>query len=625
LKNDTETNKMNNSHARLIVLTFAAAALAACSAGSGGSAPTAVPTPAPAPALAVSVATDKASYSPGQAVLLKVGMKNLGSSAIAGAKVVLTVRHLAQVVGPAIETVLALPAGAAAALELSWTAPAADFQGYSVEVAVLDAAGKVLASDTGAIDVSSSWLKFPRYGYLSQFGAGLDATAVIDQLKAYHINALQFYDWQWKHHVPLKGTPSAPDATWHDIANRATSGDTIRKLIGAAHRAGMAAMQYNLIYGAAVHYQQDGVSPSWGLYDTKGGKQWQYDLPGNWTTSAIYFFNPADPRWQDYILDREMEVFQAFQFDGWHADTVGDNGIKYDALNNPVDIKDTFKPFLNAAKARLGSKLLMMNAVGNKGHEQVNTSKVDAVYVEVWPWEGTPDYRSLKGLVDQARMESGGKSLIMPAYMNYDYGKSKSNEAPGLFNDPGVILTEATVLAAGGSRLELGDDTRMLCHEYFPNRSLAMSAALKTAMRHYYDFAVAYENLLRDGQAATQKTVTIDGAAVSADGAPNAVWAFTKQDARYETVNLINLVGVADVSWRDTNANRNKPAVLRSFKLKYYTDARMGQAYLASPDSEGGRSRSLPMEAGIDAKGAFVAVTVPSLEYWNLIYFKKSI
>ena len=63
----------------------------------------------------------------------------------------------------------------------------------------------------------------------------------------------------------------------------------------------------------------------------------------------------------------------------------------------------------------MGGKLLMMNPVGNKGHLQVNTSNVDAVYVEVWPWDGFPDYLSLKKVVDQARLETGGNSLINTA------------------------------------------------------------------------------------------------------------------------------------------------------------------------------------------------------------------
>lgn len=590
--------------------------LAACGGGAGGKSLVAAPAPVavPAPQPGMAFVSDKAAYMPGAAVRFKVTM----ATTAAGNKLRLTARHLGERVGSPVDTAVT-----GKQMEIAWTAPGADFKGYSIELELFDDKGALLASDTGAVDVSSSWLKFPRYGYVSNFAPGLDAGAIVEGLKAYHINALQYYDWQWKHHIPLAGTPDAPLDVWPDLARRPTSRATIRSMIAAARSMGMASMQYNLIYGAAMDYQADGVSPEWGLYETKGGKQWAYQLPSTWTTSALYFFNPLDTRWQQYILDREMEVFRAYDFDGWHADTVGDPGMRYDAAGNPVDIKQTFKPFLDAAKQRLGSRLLIMNAVGNKGHEGVNASKVDAAYVEVWPWDGTPDYGSLKALVDQTRSETGGKSVIVPAYMNYDHAKSRNEQAPGQFNEPGVLLTEAAVLAAGGSRLELGDDGRMLCHEYFPNRNLVMGPSLKSRIRYYYDFAVAYENLLRDGQENTANEVAIEGVPVSATGAANTVWAYAKRDARYETVNLINLRGVSDVAWRDTNATQKKPAVVQSFRLKYYTGATLAAAYVASPDLDGGRSKRLDMERGSDAKGSFVAVTVPSLEYWNLVYFKK--
>src|SRR5206468_4249542 len=159
----------------------------------------------------------------------------------------------------------------------------------------------------------------------------------------------------------------------------------------------------------------------------------------------------------------------------------------------------------------------------NKGHLAVHTSNVDAIYTEIWPEDGFVDYQSVREMIEQAAAESGGKSLIVPAYVNYDYGQTKQDSAPGLFNDPGVLLTEATVLAAGGSRLELGDDTRMLCHAYFPSRALVMGDALKQSLRRYYDFAVAYENLLRDGQQVSANRVAADGVAISTNGAKDTV------------------------------------------------------------------------------------------------------
>jgi dextranase len=60
-----------------------------------------------------------------------------------------------------------------------------------------------------------------------------------------------------------------------------------------------------------------------------------------------------------------------------------------------------------------------------------------------------------------------------------------------------VLLTDATIFASGGAHIELGDGHRMLDNEYFPNHNLVPSQQLLDHLRKYYDFDVAYENLLR--------------------------------------------------------------------------------------------------------------------------------
>lgn len=582
--------------------------------GSAGGAPRVAPS--------VSFTTDKAAYQPGQTVHLLIHVSNPNATAITGARLRITAQHLGVDVGSAMESAVALPAGDSGVIDLGWTAPSLDYQGYDLVVDVVGSDGAVLSSRSGAVDVSSNWLRFPRYGYVSAYGPGLDAKAIIAQLTAYHLNGIQFYDWQWKHHKPLKGDPANPDATWTDIANRTVSRATLESLIANAHAAGMVAMNYNLIYGAFDNYVQDGVSQSWGLFDAPGGSQWQLPMPSGWATSAIYLFNPANPSWRSYLFNQEDKVFDAFAFDGWHADTVGDWGVKYDANGDAVSITTTFKPFLTAEKAHFPGKYLIMNPVGNKGHLEVNTSPVDAIYTEIWPWDGFPDYASLKGVADQARSESGGKSLIMPAYMDYDFAKTKSDAAPGIFNTPGVLLTEATVLAAGASRLELGDDARMLCSEYFPNRSLIMSDDLKSRLRNYYDFAVAYENLLRDGQTNTSQAVSATGYATSATGEANKIWAYTKSDATYEIVQLVNLLGVTDTSWRDTNATQKAPTTVTNLTLKYYPLRTVHAAYVASPDFTTVRAKPIAYTTGSDSGGDYVTVTLPSLAYWDMVFFK---
>ena len=86
---------------------------------------------------------------------------------------------------------------------------------------------EVLDIETVGIDVSTSWTKFPRYGYLTKFEENIDTANIILKLKNYHINGLEYYDAQYRHHKP------AADNTeiWEDWTGRKIYGNTIRNYI----------------------------------------------------------------------------------------------------------------------------------------------------------------------------------------------------------------------------------------------------------------------------------------------------------------------------------------------------------------------------------------------------------
>src|SRR6267154_1275796 len=181
------------------------------------------------------------------------------------------------------------------------------------------------------------------YGYVSSFGQQSAATsqADMDWLASYHVNDVQFYDWQWKQHVPLAGTVQAPAASWSDIAGRTNYRQTVQGLIAACHADGMKAMNYNLINGAWAGYGQDGsgVSYTWGLWHASNGtQQWSDSLPAGWSAPALYMFNPADPNWQNYIFSREADAINAYGFDGWQADQLGNPGNVYTFSGASVNV-----------------------------------------------------------------------------------------------------------------------------------------------------------------------------------------------------------------------------------------------------------------------------------------------
>lgn len=73
-----------------------------------------------------------------------------------------------------------------------WNPPSEDFKGYMVELSQL-IDGKEKIAGSVAVNVSSDWTKFPRYGFLSKFGniSESQINEVMNNLKDYHINGLQ--------------------------------------------------------------------------------------------------------------------------------------------------------------------------------------------------------------------------------------------------------------------------------------------------------------------------------------------------------------------------------------------------------------------------------------------------
>ena len=507
--------------------------------------------------------------------------------------------------------------------------PDADGRGYALEVEAPDEQQNVLTSAFTAVDVSSSWTKFPRYGYVWDFTPSADAESKADEMARYHLNGVQFYDWQYRHHRPLAADLSG----WRDWSGRWISGDTVRAYLRAAHDRGMACMAYNMIYAANETYLTDGsgVQADWRLVRANG-TDFTCDMDAKLgPVGVLQYFNLLNPDWQSYIFAQENRVFEAFDFDGWHGDTIGENGpmrtadggpLGYDADGKPIYlVKDGYTAFLNAAKAAIGDKYLAFNPVGAQGIENVNVSAVDVLYTEFWPWDRNAngrlydDYYTLHRAILGACEQSGGKSLIVAAYVNYRNPKAA-------FNPASVRMLDCVVFASGGSRIELGNGGNMLSDEYFPaDGKKRMDDGLRSAVGRLYDFLVAYENLLRDGQRPVSRTVRLENLPVSTDGRSDTVWCFAKADSSTEIYHFLNLTGTDD-GWRDEEQTKKPPIAHENVKTRLYTDYPVREVWLASPDGESPLPLHLEFQTGRDANGAYAEFTQPALEYWNLIFLR---
>lgn len=507
--------------------------------------------------------------------------------------------------------------------------PDADGRGYALEVEALDEQQNVLTSAFTAVDVSSSWTKFPRYGYVWDFTPSADAESKADEMARYHLNGVQFYDWQYRHHRPLAADLSG----WRDWSGRWISGDTVRAYLRAAHDRGMACMAYNMIYAANETYLTDGsgVQADWRLVRANDA-DFTCDMDAKLgPVGVLQYFNLLNPDWQNYIFAQENRVFEAFDFDGWHGDTIGKNGpmrtadggpLGYDADGKPIYlVKDGYTAFLNAAKAAIGDKYLAFNPVGAQGIENVNVSAVDVLYTEFWPWDRNAngrlydDYYTLHRAILGACEQSGGKSLIVAAYVNYRNPKAA-------FNPATVRMLDCVVFASGGSRIELGNGGNMLSDEYFPaDGKKRMDDGLRSAVGRLYDFLVAYENLLRDGQRPVSRIVRLENLPVSTDGRSDTVWCFAKADSSTEIYHFLNLTGTDD-GWRDEEQTKKPPIAHENVKTRLYTDYPVREVWLASPDGESPLPLPLEFQTGRDANGAYAEFTQPALEYWNLIFLR---
>ncbi len=575
--------------------------------------------------------TDQARYSPGSLATIYVNLTNTSGSFQNG-NVAVTLTHLGSVTATLPTQGYSLSNGASTSLTFYWTTPASDLTGYSVEINATNSSGTAIDSMNSAIDVSSTWTRFPRYGYVGTYPSNLTNATAFNELwllKNFHIDGVQFYDWQWKQHVPLAGSVSSPAASWQNIDGSDTNyASAVNTYISAAHYYGMSTMEYNLAYGAFSNYASDGsgVSPQWGLYtQSNGTNQWNNPLPSGWATSTLDIFDPSNYQWQNYIAGQEKDVFAAYDFDGWQVDQLGNWGTMYSYSGAQVDYGAAFPNFLNTVGSQIG-KPLVFNSVGGFGLPGVLPEEAFA-YVECWPSSngGTQNnYNDLKSVVDSIASASSGKSVVLAAYMDSAYANTTSN---GYFNPPGVLLTDAAIFAMGASHIELGsgiggnDQLDMLDGPYFPNTNLLPSSSLLSTLQSYYDFDVAYENLLRGTLPNSSNAITFSQAH-SIIAADNEIWAFAKTDGNTHMLNIINLLNASNTNWRDDNANYPQPPTQTNLVTKYYygSGAAPTGLFWASPDVNSGRMSSISFSFGSDSGGSYIRFTLPTLQYWDMVY-----
>lgn len=576
---------------RILALPLLLSGTASCSGDDSPTLGKEVEIPKRAYREALDLKKDRARYHPGETVQFQVSEVRPHT--------VVRYSHLGEMLSEE-------PLGAA---QWSWLPPAADFRGYMVEL-IENPDGEEKVLGTVAVDVSSDWTKFPRYGFLSNFGP-MDPGQrgeVLERLKDFHINGIQYYDWHDKHHLPLPldGTGN-PLPTWQDLFNREVSLETVKGYIDQGHALNMASMFYNLLFGALDPVAGDGFSPEWQLYDDRFHNRVNHHDLGDF--GKILLTDPGNAQWQGHIMDRSAEIYEHLDFDGWHLDQLGDRGEVYDHGGHRVDLPKGFRDFLEELQQRFPDRIHALNAVDQYGQREILSSGTDFAYTEVWSRTQFADLAAV--LQENALHGAGAVNTVLAAYVNY-------GAEGGNFNAPAVLLADAVIFAFGGAHLELGE--HMLSTEYFPQASLSMAPELSMALKEYYDFMVAYQNLLRDGGEPHRANLSsLDLEVGHWPPLHGQVAAVGKRIGERQTLHLINFDGTSHLNWKDGNRTQTEPKAFADFQISVGVTGTVSRVWFASPDYRGGS----PMDLEFEHTQGKITFQVPYLHYWSMIVMEQ--
>lgn len=487
-----------------------------------------------------------------------------------------------------VEETRSLAAGSQT-VRLDWIPPF-NPAGYSTTLELLSQDSTPLSSGSTSFDVLNRWTDFPRYGFLSDFAVDrVNADETMRGLVSFHINGLQFYDWQYRHDQLL---PPADD--YIDPLGRPLSLKTVRNLVDSAHRYGIAALPYLAVYGASAHFWR--AHPDWALYDeNRKAIAFGDDFLGLMDPSA-------DGPWSRHLLNESMRVLEAIPFDGLHIDQYGQPRLAWDSRRELVDLPGAFVSFIQAAREQHLGQAILFNAVDNWPIEPLSGAPLDFMYIEVWP----PDvkYRDLARIVLDAVRLSSGKPVVIALYLPADRPEN-------------VQLANALILACGGTRIELGEQARLLADPYFPKHE-AISPALLSAMRRFYDYAV------RDGEWLQAYDLPAAERSQWADGQLNpdfvetsdSIWSVARQHAGALTLQFVNFTGLnAEPQWDQPHP---EPTTCRNISVRVRSPIRPGRVCWDCPEGSGG-----PQALDFEYSDGELAFILPQIQFAGLIHIHE--
>ena len=449
-----------------------------------------------------------------------------------------------------------------------------------------------------AVDIQKD-LRVFRYGFLSDFSRAEASEADVLAMAKHHVNAVQFYDWSYRH-----DTLVAEFDDYTDMMGKPNSLEVIRRKIAACHQRGMRALGYGAVYAASEAFAVK--HPEWRLF-----------ARANEPIRFIDVFAIMNLRsgWREHIIAQYRAAVDA-GFDGIHMDTYGFPKTALDAESNIVHLEEDFAPLIEQTRKALPEATLVFNNVGGWPVERTMHAPVDAVYIEVWP--PFERYEHLRQLIMTAKQAQ--KPVVLAAY-----------PAPFRLDTPERALNAQLVLmgaiaAHGATQLWFGEENAALTQGYYADYT-RLTAEQEQLLRSYDDFIVRYEALLFD-DSLLDVSMTHTGwdneeylcsIPYTVTGEGGKLWLVLREQGNRKLITLINLAGDESSLW---NAGRNAPSPVTDITLRILAFYAPVKCWMASPDRNLGATEPVAVTHEQGANGDFLTVCLPILERFAILYLE---
>jgi dextranase len=456
---------------------------------------------------------------------------------------------------------------------------------------------------SSALDVLADPLSRPRYGFVARYDAGRDTRGVVEHARRLHLNAVQFYDWMYRHADLLP-----PEREFEDALGQKVSLDTVERLAAALGAAGSLPLGYAAVYAAGRDEW-----PEWereGLFRADGTP---------WTLGDDFLWNvdPTNERWLAHFAEDLRRSREQVGFAGFHLDQYGAPKRALTADGSELDLAAAFPAMLERLAVELPGARLIFNNVNDFPSWTTATATQSAVYIEVW----APHVRlgHLAELVTKARSYAPDKAVILAAYLSAYTG----DEAAACAAER---LQHAVVLSHGGSVLLHGEEGAVLTEAYYVSNKRLGAASLESA-RRCYDFAVRYGDVLFDPAAVDVTRTHLGGVneevrveapvPVATDCEPGALWARAIRTSAGLLVSLIDLSEQTDDLWDRAKVSTRPLTGVRVAVERVRTQA--PRFHFADPDGS-------PMLTALDSSfdGRHDVVELPGFAPWALLLVRGS-